>query len=124
MSHEDQPAPLRVALVEDDTRTRQAMSTLLQEEGWQVEAFERAEQALVRLRQARFHALVTDHILPGMKGLELVLSARREDPSLRCAVISGTSPLGDALAQGVRWFTKPVNFDALVEEIAGHPAAH
>lgn len=112
-------AALRVALVEDDTRTRRVMATLLEDEGWTVEAFDRAEAALERVQRGGIEALITDHILPGMKGLELVLNARSVSPTLRCVVISGTSPLDDAVVKNVRWITKPVNFDALVAEISG-----
>ena len=113
----------RVALVEDDTRTRQVMVTLLEEEGWAVEAFDCAERALPRLVVGKFDALITDHILPGMKGLDLVLEVRAVMPSTRCVIISGTTPLDEAVTRNVRWITKPINFDTLVDELSGRAPA-
>lgn len=115
--------PQRIALVEDDTRTRQVMVTLLEEEGWVVEAFDRAENALPRLLAGEFGALITDHILPGMKGLDLVVAVRSAVPQTRCVVISGTTPLDAAVTRNVRWITKPINFDTLVDELSGRVPA-
>lgn len=107
----------RLALVEDDLRTQRAMSMLLEEEGWVVEAFGDASAALEALRKRDFHALVTDHVLPGMQGLDLVRVVQRELPAVRCVVVSGYDAPKEARAMGVAWLLKPVDFDALVQLI-------
>jgi two-component system response regulator YesN len=107
----------RLALVEDDLRTQRAMSLLHEEEGWVVEAFGDASSALDAIRAGNFQALVTDHVLPGMQGLDLVRVVRRELPAVRCVVVSGYDATKEAKAMGVAWLLKPVDFDALVQLI-------
>lgn len=104
-----------LALVDDDPLTRRALKALLEDEGWEVETFADAEGALEPLAQGRFAALVTDYVLPGIRGTELARRARDADPALRCVVISGYErPAGEELP----WFMKPVDVDALVAALA------
>lgn len=109
--------PRRLALVEDDANTQRAMELLLRDEGWEVVSFSDATKALEAIRAGDFQALVTDHVLPGMQGIELVERVQREDPSVRCVIVSGYDAPPSAKSAAVRWLLKPVDFDALVREL-------
>ena len=111
------PTPRRLALVEDDANTQRAMELLLREEGWEVVSFGDATSALEAIRAGDFQALVTDHVLPGMQGIELVERVAREAPSVRCVIVSGYDAPASAKSGAVRWLLKPVDFDALVREL-------
>jgi DNA-binding NtrC family response regulator len=105
---------LALALVDDDPGIRRVMSLLLTEEGWAVTAFESAESALPPLLRGDFAALITDHVLPGMHGLDLARQLRAAHPATPCVVISGYSaPEGCDLP----WLCKPVDFDTLLRAI-------
>ncbi len=104
-----------LALVDDDPGIRRVMSLLLEEEGWVVTAFESAEAALPSLLRGDFAAVITDHVLPGMRGLDLARQLRAAHPATPCVVMSGYSaPEGCDLP----WLCKPVDFDALLRAIA------
>lgn len=103
-----------LALVDDDPGIRRVMSLLLEEEGWTVTAFESAEAALPAVLRGDFAALITDHVLPGMRGLELALRLRAVYPATPCVVISG---YGSPDGCEVPWLCKPVDFDALLRAI-------
>ncbi|MFO0628133.1 MAG: response regulator [Polyangiales bacterium] len=104
-----------LALVDDEPTILRVMSLLLSEEGWDVSTFACAEDAVEPLRRGAFAALVTDHVLPGMTGLELALQTRAVHPAMPCVVISGhPAPEGCALP----WFAKPVDLDALLRVIS------
>lgn len=111
------PTPRRLALVEDDANTQRAMELLLRDEGWEVVSFVDAASALEAIRAGDFQALVTDHVLPGMQGIELVERVQREAPSVRCVIVSGYDAPASAKSAAVRWLLKPVDFDALVREL-------
>jgi len=64
-------------------------------------------------------ALVTDHVLPGMQGLDLVRVVQRELPAVRWAVVNRYDAPKEARGMGVAWLLKPVDFDALVRLIEG-----
>ncbi len=106
--------PRRLALVEDDLRTQRTLTLLLEDEGWDVEAFSDAQRALDAILSGDFQALVTDHVLPGMQGFELVQRVLRERPGVLCVVVSGYDAPRAARDQAVSWLLKPLDFDALV----------
>lgn len=119
LSQRSQHEPKRLALVEDDPRTQRAMSLLLEDEGWEVQSFSDAASALEAIRAGDFQALVTDHVLPGMQGLDLVNIVRAERASVRCVVVSGYDAPSAAKKSGVSWLLKPVDFDTLVRVLEG-----
>lgn len=100
-----------LVLVEDDGRTRKVLRTLLTAEGWSVTACETAEQALEALANHHFGAIVTDLVLPGISGLELLADPRAH--GARPVVISGHDPPQD-LDAAIAWLPKPVDLDQLL----------
>ncbi len=62
----------RVLVVDDDPLHRELSRRALEREGLAVEVAESAEEALARLREQHFDAVVSDYKLPGMTGLELL----------------------------------------------------
>ncbi len=62
----------RVLVVDDDPLHRELSRRALERDGLTVEVAESAEEALARLREQAFDAVVSDYKLPGMTGLELL----------------------------------------------------
>ncbi len=104
----------RLAVVDDDATTRRALKTLLEEEGWRVDVFASAEDALPALASEGFAALVTDNVLPGIRGVELARRVRATHASMRCVIISGYDQPSDV---DVPWLRKPIDFDALLSTL-------
>lgn len=113
-----EPTPRRLLLVDDDDRSRRVLKRLLELEDFAVEPFSDAREALDCLRREPFHGLVTDHMMPGMTGVELVLAARALSPSLRCLVISGLGPTEEAERAQIAWLIKPANLADMVRLLA------
>src|SRR5687767_7187241 len=65
------PRPMQVAVVDDDTGVRGALSRLLRVSGCQVRTFASAEEFLVSGRPADFDCLILDVYLGGMSGSDL-----------------------------------------------------
>jgi len=107
-------APRRLLLVDDDDRSRRVLKRLLELEDFVVEPFSNAPEALERLRGETFYGLVTDHMMPGMTGVELVQQARALYPSLRCLVISGLGPTEEAERAQIPWLLKPASLADMV----------
>jgi DNA-binding NtrC family response regulator len=104
-------------LVEDDTRTRLVMTKLLRSVGLEVDSCASAAEAMERLSTTTYQLLLTDHIMPGMTGLELARVARNVRPSIRCVVVSGAPEPDDAF-ESVTWLCKPLDFDRLLDVLA------
>jgi two-component system cell cycle sensor histidine kinase/response regulator CckA len=104
-----------VLLVEDEDAVRRLIQRALQRAGWVVSAVDSAEAALDRLPHPGNptglpSVLVSDIMLPGMDGTELVRAARAMWPDLPAVLVSGytdSALLGDLTEQGVAFLTKP-----------------
>jgi two-component system cell cycle sensor histidine kinase/response regulator CckA len=119
-----------VLLVEDEEPVRRLTERALQRAGWRVSATDSAEAALEQLPRPGDPAappciLVSDIILPGMDGTDLVRAVRAVWPDLPAVLVSGytdSALLGDLTAQGVSFLAKPFRLRELiacVERAAG-----
>jgi len=100
---------LSIAIVDDDEELLGAVQASLAHIGCDCEAFTRAETALRRIENASFDAVVTDVVLPGMGGLELVREVKRLRPELCVIVMTGfvdDFSYDNALASGASDFIK------------------
>jgi CheY-like chemotaxis protein/two-component sensor histidine kinase len=79
----------RVLLVDDEPVVRMATCEMLAELGHSVEQAENAQQALSLLESGNFDVLVTDHLMPGMTGAELVKKVNKEWPNMPTLIITG-----------------------------------
>ena len=66
------PPPAHILLVEDEIDIREALCAQLQDEGHQVVSTESGTEALSLLQQSPFDILLTDVMIPGINGIELV----------------------------------------------------
>jgi CheY-like chemotaxis protein len=102
--------PVRILVVDDEAAIRDLCAELIRDLGHQVEVVADAGEALARLRNEPFDAVVTDIVLPGMDGWRLIAAAIHERPMLRLVAMTGADVEGDrerALALGVPMLQKP-----------------
>jgi diguanylate cyclase (GGDEF)-like protein len=106
-----------VLLVDDERFARTVYSDYLRAAGYEVEVAEDAEAALALLRQRRFDVLLTDVILPGSSGLDLLSAAKQLDPNLEVTVITAldkVDPAVRAMKSGASdYLVKPVTPEQL-----------
>ena len=87
----------RILFVEDDPELRRMGADALATTGLDVVVADSAEMALAILgSDAAFDALVTDIVLPGLTGVQLVEAVRRDHPGLRVLYMTGYSGPPDA----------------------------
>ncbi|HEX9052493.1 MAG TPA: diguanylate cyclase [Anaeromyxobacter sp.] len=101
-----------VLLVDDERFARTVYSDYLRAAGYEVEVAEDAEAALGLLRRRRFDVLLTDVILPGSSGLDLLSAAKQLDPDIGVTVITAldkVDPAVRAMKSGASdYLVKPV----------------
>jgi len=107
---------LRVLLVDDDSDGRGAIMRALGQSQHVAKECRDADDALAHLRSADYDVLLTDLVMPGISGLELIAVARRDRPDLRCIVMSGHERVAEADAHVV-WLTKPIQLDSLFDAL-------
>jgi len=80
----------RILLVEDDSMVRKFVAEALQRLGYRVIVAENPTAALA-VRPSTFDLVITDVVMPGMDGPELVRRLRKKRPELRVLFVSGYS---------------------------------
>ena len=78
-----------VIVVDDDVSILDVLRQSLSMEGYTCEAFTRAEDALEALERMPAEVMLTDIVMPGMRGLELVRRAKHLYPSMTAIVMTG-----------------------------------
>lgn len=87
-----QQAPRRVLVVDDDAATRQYLSMILESAGYQTMVSADGTDALVAWREhGPFDVVVTDVMMPQMRGYELARRVRQIQPDIKVLYITGFS---------------------------------
>ena len=113
--------PLSILLVEDDPRVRAATVAALNELGHRTLAFGSGEEALAHLDEDdHFDLVISDVMMPGIKGPELVARVLRRHPGIGVLFVTGYA--GDvAEAEGFadhELLRKPFTINAIKNAIA------
>ena len=110
-----------ILLVEDDARVRAASASALSELGYRAIPCSSGDEALERLARADdIDLLMTDVVMPGMSGPELVREVRTKRPDLGVLFVTGyVGEAGEAdNFQGCAVLRKPFTLRALSDAIA------
>ncbi|MGA9724167.1 MAG: response regulator [Candidatus Binatus sp.] len=114
--------PIRVAIVEDDERVRQAIAFQLRTASFEVAAYSTAEEVLEVVDTMAFDCVVADIYLPRMNGLQLQEELNRVVPYASIVFVTGHGDLSlgmHAMRKGaVDFLEKPVDDRALLSSIA------
>jgi two-component system nitrogen regulation response regulator NtrX len=86
-----------VLIVDDEPGVRVALTGVLRDEGYDVEAVESGEACLERLTQRTYDVVVLDIWLPGMDGLDTLARMRERNIEAQVVVISGHGSVESAV---------------------------
>jgi len=101
-----------VLVADDDRASRVFVRSILELEGYDVLEAEDGADALGLIRIEEFDLLITDILMPGMEGIELVREARKLRPRLKTLGMTGGGEMGvHKIAHLSRTF-----FDAFLEK--------
>ncbi|WBJ98787.1 chemotaxis protein CheB [Methylocystis parvus] len=107
-----------IFVVDDDTRLRETLRDVLEDNGWEVRDFESCERFLEEYRPERRGCLLLDAYLPGMNGLDLLQRLKDGGGHLSVIMITGAADVTmavDAMKAGAFDFVeKPISGDDLL----------
>jgi CheY-like chemotaxis protein len=111
-----------VLLIDDNAIQAATRQAILKRAGYYVIAALNPVRALEQLQDDAFpapiHAVITDHIMPGMNGAQFVRELRKIQPGLPIMVISGLEEAEQEYAgMNVRFLLKPLSPDLLLANL-------
>lgn len=112
----------RILIVDDDPFFRQVYNRILGGEGYETHTAASVDEAMEVLRKTSFQLVITDLIMPGQSGMDLLLRVKRHDPDIDVIMVTGNADVESAiqsLKNGARdYLRKPVNQDELLHAVA------
>lgn len=113
----------KVLVVEDTVSQMELITEYLQDSGYTVIATTDAKDALGKIEQHQPNVIITDLVMPGMSGLELCRSIKKNPDTNKLPIVVCTSKDQDldrmwAMKQGAdAYVTKPFSKEQLVRAV-------
>ncbi|NQU40249.1 MAG: EAL domain-containing protein [Lentisphaerae bacterium] len=112
----------RILIVDDEKNIRVPLRSFLLDEGYTVEIAEDATQAQALLTNGAWDVVVSDIVLPGVSGVELLKAIRAAAPDVQVIMMTG-EPTAETAAEVVRsgasdYLIKPVGKSAILRAVA------
>ncbi len=107
----------RLLIVEDEDTLSRSLQRVFQRDGYEVDIADSAESAFVLLEKITYDLIITDIILPGISGIELLTRYRKKTPSQKVMVITAYASLTSAVeaikAGACDFIIKPLMHDEM-----------
>jgi DNA-binding NtrC family response regulator len=109
--------PERILIVEDEDTLCQSLQRVFRREGYDTDIADSAEAAFRLLDDTAYDLIITDIILPGISGIELITKYRERNPEQKVIIMTAYASLEtavEALRVGAcDYIVKPVMHDEM-----------
>jgi two-component system response regulator PilR (NtrC family) len=107
----------RLLIVEDEDTLCESLQRVFQREGYEVDIADSAESAFTLLEEKSYDLIITDIILPGISGIELLVKYRKKNHTQKVIVITAFASLASAVeaikAGACDFIVKPLMHDEM-----------
>jgi diguanylate cyclase (GGDEF)-like protein/PAS domain S-box-containing protein len=113
----------RLLVIDDEEVNRDVLSRRLRRAGYAVETANDAPEGLRKVSESSFDMVLTDNLMPGMSGIELLKEIRKttsasELPVIIVSAVSESDQIVAALSLGANdYITKPIDFSVAIARI-------
>ena len=111
----------KVLLVDDEEDFLEVMAARMQARGMQVQTCQSAEEALKKIKEENFDAVILDFMMPGMDGMQALKEIKARRPESQIILLTGHATIEksvEAMKLGAADFLeKPADIKALEEKI-------
>jgi DNA-binding NtrC family response regulator len=112
----------RVLLVDDEEKFLEVLSQRLGTRGIDAETSTSGEEALVKIKNKNFDAIVLDVMMPGIGGIETLKRIRKENPEVQIIMLTGQGSVDkavEAMKEGaIEFLQKPADINTLLNKIS------
>jgi YesN/AraC family two-component response regulator len=111
----------RVLIVDDNVMMRRLIINLFNKDEISFDEACEGKEGLDKISHNSYDLVITDIVMPGMEGIEMIMQAKRSFPGIKIIAISGGKPFYLTLAkklgiQGI--LTKPLERKGFVEAVS------
>jgi DNA-binding NtrC family response regulator len=111
-----------ILIVDDEAVIRTTLSNDLKAEGYEVTAVENGEDAVDILKEKHFDAVITDMMMEGMNGIQVLQQAKEINPDVAVIILTGFGELSsaiEALRSGAEdYLQKPCDIEELLFRVS------
>ena len=111
-----------ILLIDDEPESCSALSLLLTRAGYRVACSQSGEDALQQLKNRTFDLIISDLLLPGVSGIDILKQVKEDAPETCVILITGNASAEtavEAMKEGaLDYITKPFNFERLKLQVA------
>ncbi|MCL4872514.1 response regulator [bacterium] len=108
----------KILIADDDLDLRELLIEAVRNWGYEVSLARDGEEALKKLRMDHFHMVITDLMMPGMDGLQLLQRIRELDGDILVIIITGYATIETAVkaieSGAYDYIAKPFRLDELM----------
>lgn len=113
--------PMRILIVEDETKVRNFIRQALADAGMTVDAVAASSEMLSAIKTGHYEVVVLDRLVPGNDLLDLLPEIKRSNPSLKVLVLSALAEVEEkvkGLTEGADdYLSKPFHVAELIARI-------
>lgn len=111
----------RLLIVDDEDALRESLKRVFLRDGYEVDAVSSSEDALRNIEEKTYDLIVTDIILPGMNGIELLRKLRQRKPDTKVIIITAYASIESAVASmkigAYDYLVKPIDHSEIKSAI-------
>ena len=110
----------RILVVDDNQMMRKLIINLFNDQNFEFYEAEEGREGLEKMKHTAMDLIITDIIMPGMEGIEMIIQAKKNFPATKIIAISGGKPYYLYMAkklgiEGV--FTKPLDHHGFFSKV-------
>ncbi|MGH1363816.1 MAG: sigma-54-dependent transcriptional regulator [Calditrichia bacterium] len=111
----------RILIVDDDANLRVGMSTILEDEGFEVAEAENGRDGIEKLAKGVYDLIITDYKMNEMDGLRFLEQLKMDYPSMKVIMVTGFGTIENAVEAmrlgAINYITKPIKPKKLVQVV-------
>ncbi len=111
----------RLLIVEDEDTLCESLQRVFRRDGYEVDRADSAEAAFRLLESSSYDLIITDIVLPGISGIELLTQYRKTKPTQKVMVITAYASLATAVeaikAGACDFIIKPLMHDEMKKAV-------
>ncbi|MFO7765925.1 MAG: sigma-54 dependent transcriptional regulator [Pelovirga sp.] len=112
----------QILLIDDNPEISRSLSKLLSRDGYRVKNIQNGDEASELLKKVKFDLIISDLLLPGVSGLDILKQVKTDAPETSVILITGNASAEtavEAMKEGaLDYISKPFNFERLRIQVA------